>query len=162
MNPHTRLALCALFTGAAFGQAPHISAIVNSASGQVGYGLAANTWLTIYGENLSPSTDTWAGQGTSLDGVRVYIALPSCCIDIIGPPPPGYPQGGVSIASEYYPATISYVSPTQINMMVQPYMLSPGNIHGRLDHTRHKAGVCQTSISSCRLSRLRCCPLGLP
>jgi uncharacterized protein (TIGR03437 family) len=64
-------------------------------------GIAPDSWITIFGTNLSPVTDTWAnsivnGQlPTSLDGVSVSV-------------------GGE-------PAYIAYVSPTQINA------IAPGN-----------------------------------
>ena len=67
--------------------------IVNGASFQAG--IAAGSWITIKGTNLSSVTDTWANAivngslPTSLDGVKVSV-------------------GGE-------PAYIAYVSPTQIN-----------------------------------------------
>lgn len=69
--------------------------VVNGASFQAG--IAAGSWITILGTNLSSVTDTWANAivngvlPISLDGVRVSV-------------------GG-------QPAYISYVSPTQINAL---------------------------------------------
>jgi uncharacterized protein (TIGR03437 family) len=76
---------------------PSISAngVVNGAS--FAPGIAANSWATIYGANLSTATDTWAnaivnGQlPTSLDGVSVMV-------------------GGK-------PAYVNFVSPGQINIL---------------------------------------------
>jgi len=67
--------------------------VVNGASFQAG--IARGSWITIYGTNLSPKTDTWANAivggnlPTSLDGVKVSV-------------------GGD-------PAYIYYISPTQID-----------------------------------------------
>jgi uncharacterized protein (TIGR03437 family) len=85
--------------------APSISAngIVNGAS--FAPGIAANSWATIFGANLSTTTDTWAnaianGQlPTSLDGVRVMV-------------------GGK-------PAYVNFVSPGQINILVPD--IDPGS-----------------------------------
>jgi uncharacterized protein (TIGR03437 family) len=65
-------------------------------------GMAPNSWITIYGTNLAPKTDTWQSSimdgnlPTSLDGVSVNV-------------------GGA-------PAYVSYISPTQINA-VTPNLL---------------------------------------
>jgi len=89
--------------------------IVSGASFQSG--IAANSWFTIRGKNLSPKTDVWAGainNGSlpqSLDGVSVSV-------------------GG-------QPAYIAYVSPTQINA------LAPGVAAGSLSVT--VSNMCATS-----------------
>ncbi len=72
---------------------PESGGVVNSASFLAG--IAPNSWITIFGTNLSPVTDTWANAivngnlPTLLDGVSVSV-------------------GGE-------PAYVYYVSPTQIN-----------------------------------------------
>ena len=77
---------------------------VNSASMQPGFGSGA--WVTIFGANLSPVTDSWADSvvdgrvPTSLDGVAVTI-------------------GG-------QPAYPSYISPTQINAVAPA--VGPGTV----------------------------------
>jgi uncharacterized protein (TIGR03437 family) len=74
----------------------NITAVGNGASYQPGF--ASATWVTIYGTNLSQSTQTWQGADfvngllpTSLDGVSVTI-------------------DGVA-------AYVEYISPTQINVL---------------------------------------------
>ncbi len=69
--------------------------VVNSASFQAG--VAANSWITIFGTNLSPVTDAW-------DNVIVDGVLP-VSLD------------GVSVGVAGQPAYIAYVSPTQINAL---------------------------------------------
>jgi uncharacterized protein (TIGR03437 family) len=79
--------------------------VVNGASFQPG--IAPDSWFTIFGANLSSTTDTWTVVNgilpTSLDGVKVTV-------------------GGM-------PAYISYISPTQING------LAPGIASGDLPVT---------------------------
>jgi uncharacterized protein (TIGR03437 family) len=78
--------------------------VVSGASFQAG--IVPNSWITIYGTNLSPKTDTWDNavvNGTlplSLDGVSVSV-------------------GGL-------PAYISYISPGQINALAPN--VGPGNL----------------------------------
>jgi uncharacterized protein (TIGR03437 family) len=75
---------------------PVISSVVNGASFQTG--VAPNSWATIQGTNLASTTDNWNnsianGQlPTSLDGVTVLF--------------------------DGFPAYPSYISPTQINLLV--------------------------------------------
>lgn len=76
---------------------PSIAAVANAASFQPGIAPAA--WITIFGTNLSMTTRPWGSQDftngalpTQLDNVSVTV-------------------GG-------YPAAISYVSPTQLNVQV--------------------------------------------
>jgi len=73
---------------------PAITAVVSDASFQAG--VSANSWITIFGVNLAPTTDTWTNAvgadgslPTSLDKVSVSV-------------------GGL-------PAYIEYISSTQIN-----------------------------------------------
>ena len=78
--------------------------IVSGASYQAG--IAANSWITIYGTNLSPVTDIWTNAVVngnlpqSLDGVRVSV-------------------GG-------QPAYVEYISPGQINVLAPN--VAPGNV----------------------------------
>jgi uncharacterized protein (TIGR03437 family) len=78
--------------------------VVSGASFQAG--IVPNSWITIYGTNLSPKTDTWDNSvvngtlPTSLDGVGVSV-------------------GGL-------PAYISYISPGQINALAPN--VGPGNL----------------------------------
>lgn len=90
---------------AAGGAAPSISTngIVNGASFQPG--IAANSWMSIGGSNLSPVTDNWANAvvngklPTSLDGVSVSVGGK-----------PGY---------------IEYISSTLINLMAPDVTAGP-------------------------------------
>jgi uncharacterized protein (TIGR03437 family) len=88
--------------------APVITAVVNGASFQANQSFAANTYVTIQGTNLASTTGTWnnsiiGGQlPTSLNGVTVSF-----------PGGPGY---------------ISYVSPTQINVLAPPAGGSAGQL----------------------------------
>jgi uncharacterized protein (TIGR03437 family) len=74
---------------------PAIGSVANAASFQAG--IVPNSWITIFGTNLSSITDNWANAiingnlPTSLDGVKV------------------------SVGEE--PTYISYISPTQINAL---------------------------------------------
>lgn len=88
------------------GAGPSISAVQNGASFQ--NGIAANSWMTIKGSNLSTVTDTWAnaivnGQlPTKLDGVTVTV-------------------GG-------QPAYIYFVSSGQINVVAPNVPPGPVNV----------------------------------
>jgi uncharacterized protein (TIGR03437 family) len=85
---------------------PVITGAVNGASFQPG--VAANSWATIQGSNLAPTTDTWDrfisnGQlPTSLDGVTVTF--------------------------DGKPAYLSYISPTQINLVVPDIESTPTGV----------------------------------
>jgi uncharacterized protein (TIGR03437 family) len=82
--------------------------ILNAASNQPGSGIVPNSYVTIKGTNLASITDTWnssivGGQlPTSLDGVTVTFSGA-----------PGY---------------ISYISPTQINVLVPQIDLGSASV----------------------------------
>jgi uncharacterized protein (TIGR03437 family) len=89
--------------------APAISAtsgVVNGASFQAG--IAAGSWLTINGQNLSTTTGTW---GNSI----VNGALPTTL-------------DGVSVMVGSQPAYIEYVSPTQINAVAPNIPAGPVSV----------------------------------
>jgi uncharacterized protein (TIGR03437 family) len=76
--------------------AGNIAGVTNAGSFQSGF--ASATWVSIFGTNLSASTQTWSGSDfvngllpTSLDGVSVTI--------------------------DGIPAYVEYISPTQINVL---------------------------------------------
>jgi len=71
--------------------------VVNGASFQAA-GIASNSYLTIQGTNLASSTDTWS---KSIVGGQLPTVL-----------------DGVTVNIEGFPAYISYISPTQINILV--------------------------------------------
>ncbi len=77
---------------------PSITGVLNGASFEAGQSLAANTFVTIQGTNLSSSKDSWSIVGgalpTELDGVTVTFSG--------------------------FPGYISYVSSTQINVLAPP------------------------------------------
>ena len=77
---------------------PVIDGVVNGASFQAGAGMASNPYLTIQGTNLASTTDTW---NNSIVGGQLPTVL-----------------DGVTVNIEGYPAYISYISPTQINVLV--------------------------------------------
>ena len=74
---------------------PTVAKVVNTAGGNPV--IAPNTWIEIHGTNLAPATMDWSswnfanGLPTSLDGVSVTV--------------------------DHKPAVVSYISPTQINVL---------------------------------------------
>jgi uncharacterized protein (TIGR03437 family) len=78
------------------GTAGTISGVVNTASFQPGF--ASATWVSIFGSNLSPTMDSWQAS-TFLNG-----ALPTAL-------------DGVSVTINGILAYVSYISPTQINVL---------------------------------------------
>ncbi|HUJ51214.1 MAG TPA: YCF48-related protein [Bryobacteraceae bacterium] len=84
---------------------PMITSVVNAASLQPG--IAANTWVTIFGSSLAPKNDDWTNSivngalPTNVDGVKVTI-------------------GGK-------PAYIYYLTPGQLNVLA-PADLSSGSV----------------------------------
>ncbi len=80
--------------------APSISAVVNGASFAASQSIASNTFVTIQGTNLSTATNTW---GSSIIGGALPTSL-----------------SGVTVSFSGTPGYISYVSPTQINVLVPP------------------------------------------
>jgi uncharacterized protein (TIGR03437 family) len=75
---------------------PVISSAVNAASFQTG--VAANSWATVLGTNLASTTDSWNNAITN------------------GPLPTSL--DGVTVTFDGKPAYLSYISPTQINLVV--------------------------------------------
>jgi uncharacterized protein (TIGR03437 family) len=99
--------------------APQISSIVSSATYQSG-SFAANSWVTIFGTNLSPTSRSWTngdilngGLPFSLDGVSVVLT---------GAPRLAY---------------VGYVSPTQVNFLL-PTDQGPATVQVQV---RNSAGI---------------------
>lgn len=80
--------------------APVISAVVNGASFSANQSIAPNTYITIQGTNLSTATSTW---NDSIIGGQLPTSL-----------------NGVTVTFSSLPGYISYVSPTQINVLAPP------------------------------------------
>jgi uncharacterized protein (TIGR03437 family) len=80
--------------------APVISTVVNGASFSADQSIAPNTYVTIQGTNLSTSTNTW---NNSIVGGQLPTSL-----------------NGVTVTFSTAPGYISYVSPTQINVLAPP------------------------------------------
>lgn len=77
---------------------PVITGVVNGAS--FNPGIAANTWVTIRGTNLSGQTDVW-------DKAVIAGKLPTALADV-----------SVTIAGR--PMYVEYISPTQLNVLTPP------------------------------------------
>lgn len=75
---------------------PVITGVVNGASFQTG--VSANSWATIQGTNLASKTDNW---NNSIQNGQLPTSL-----------------DGVTVLFDGIPAYISYVSPTQLNVLV--------------------------------------------
>jgi uncharacterized protein (TIGR03437 family) len=73
-----------------------ITAVANGASVQAGF--ASATWVSIFGANLSQTTQTWQGSDF------VNGLLPTSL-------------GGVSVTVNGLPAYVGYISPTQVNVL---------------------------------------------
>ena len=80
--------------------APVITAVVNGASFSANQSIAPNTYVTIVGTNLSTATNTW---NNSIVGGQLPTSL-----------------NGVTVTFSGLPGYISYVSPTQINVLAPP------------------------------------------
>jgi uncharacterized protein (TIGR03437 family) len=91
-------------SGVAAALAPNITSVVNGASFQPG--IASNSWVAIYGTNLSTVTDFWTVTNgefpTQVDGVSVSI-------------------GGM-------PAYVEFVSPGQINVLAPNIGAGPAQV----------------------------------
>jgi uncharacterized protein (TIGR03437 family) len=106
--------LIGLFLVVCVSAQPTITAVVNGASFQPS-GLTSNTWITIFGTNLSSTTRTWNGSDfvngalpTYLDNTQVLVSLCSTTNSTCGLP----------LQSNGRQAYIEYISPTQINIMI--------------------------------------------
>src|SRR5260370_570739 len=78
--------------GGGGGNKPTVSAVVSASGFNAKAGVAAGTWLEIYGSNLSATTRSWAGSDfngnsapTSLDGVGGTVGGPSAYVDFVSP-----------------------------------------------------------------------------
>jgi uncharacterized protein (TIGR03437 family) len=89
-----------LVLGATVPARPVIGAngVVSGASFQQGQGIVSNSYVTIQGTNLASTTDTW---NNSIVGGQLPTVL-----------------DGVTVSIEGIPAYLSYISPTQINVLV--------------------------------------------
>jgi uncharacterized protein (TIGR03437 family) len=81
--------------------APEISLVVNAADGNPA--IAPNTWVEINGTNLAPAGDARAWQGSDFVGGKMPVAL-----------------DGVSATLNGKSAYVSYISPTQVNILTPP------------------------------------------
>lgn len=93
----TRCAAALLFVGCLWPQdsLPVAAEVINTAGGNPI--IAPNTWLEIHGNNLAPVTTDWSSWNFA-SGLPVSL-------------------GGVSVTVNNKPAVISYISPTQINVL---------------------------------------------
>lgn len=80
--------------------APVITGVVNGASFQANQSITPNTYVTIQGTNLASATGTW---NSSIVGGQLPTSL-----------------NGVTVTFSGVPGYISYVSPTQINVLAPP------------------------------------------
>jgi uncharacterized protein (TIGR03437 family) len=82
--------------------------ILNAASNQPGSGIVANSYVTIKGTNLASTTDT---LNSSIVGGQLPTSL-----------------DGVTVTFEGRPGYISYISPTQINVLVPQIDLGSASV----------------------------------
>jgi uncharacterized protein (TIGR03118 family) len=82
------------------------ASIINAA--QIGAGIAANTWITIVGTGLAATKRSWMPNDFGASGTTLPTSL-----------------DGVGVTLNGEPGYISYISPTQINLLT-PALLSPG------------------------------------
>jgi uncharacterized protein (TIGR03437 family) len=87
---------------------PAITAVQNAASNLADSGIASDSYLTIKGTNLASTTDTW---NNSIVGGQLPTVL-----------------DGVTVMFSGTPGYISYISPTQINVLVPPTALGTASI----------------------------------
>ena len=80
--------------------APVITGVVNGASFQSNQSVAPNAYVTVQGTNLSSITNTW---NSSIVGGQLPTSL-----------------NGVTVSFSGAPGYISYISPTQINVLAPP------------------------------------------
>jgi uncharacterized protein (TIGR03437 family) len=90
--------------------APVISAsgVVSGGSFQTGPGIASNSYVTILGTNLASTTDTW---NNSITGGQLPTSL-----------------DGVTVTFYDTPGYISYISPTQINVLAPQMALGSTSV----------------------------------
>jgi uncharacterized protein (TIGR03437 family) len=85
--------------GGVAGGAVRVTGILNAAS--YGARIASNTWVSVIGQGLTPVTRAWTSS--DFDGDRIPVSL-----------------SGTSILIGDKPGYISYISPTQINVLLPP------------------------------------------
>jgi uncharacterized protein (TIGR03437 family) len=85
---------------------PLINSVSNAAPG-AGTAIAANTWLQINGTNLAPSGDTRSWRSSDFAANQMPIQL-----------------DGVSVTVNGKNAFVSYISPTQVNILTPPDAIS--------------------------------------
>src|SRR5579872_691016 len=81
--------------------APVITRVSNAANGSAA--IAPNTWVAIQGSNLAPAGDTRSWQASDFVNAQMPTKL-----------------DGVSVTVNGRPAYVSYISPTQINILTPP------------------------------------------
>jgi uncharacterized protein (TIGR03437 family) len=88
---------------------PNAASVVNAA--QVGGGIAANTYVSIYGNNLAATKRTWTTSDFGANGTTLPASL-----------------DGVSVMVNGEPAYICYISPVQINLLTPADLPLAGGI----------------------------------
>jgi len=91
------------------GAPPAITAggVVNAASNRPG--IASATWISIYGTNLAPTTQTWSAPDFVGNSLPTQLA-------------------GVSVSIDGEPAYVYYISPTQINVLAPDYLAETASV----------------------------------
>jgi uncharacterized protein (TIGR03437 family) len=88
---------------------PNAAGVANAA--QAGGGIAANTFVSIYGNNLAATKRAWATSDFGANGTTLPTSL-----------------NGVSVTVNGEPAYICYISPVQINLLTPADLPSAGGI----------------------------------
>ena len=109
-----RLALL-LFSATVFAQnSPTIASVANAAGGQAT--IAPNTWVTIFGQNLARANDSRTWQTSDFVNGPMPLSL-----------------DGVSVTVNGKGAYLSYISPTQVNILTPPNAM-PGSVMVQVTH----------------------------
>jgi uncharacterized protein (TIGR03437 family) len=85
--------------GGVAGGAVRVTAVQNAAS--YGARIAPNAWVSVFGQGLTPVTRAWTSADFHGDRMPVFLS-------------------GTSVLIEDKPGYISYISPTQINVLLPP------------------------------------------
>ena len=108
---------------------PNLASAVNAA--QVGGGIAANTFVSIYGTDLAVTKRTWATQDFGTNGTTLPTSL-----------------DGVSVMINGEPAYICYISPVQINLLTPTDLPSIGRVTVQVSNGTLTSATIQVQVQA--------------
>jgi uncharacterized protein (TIGR03437 family) len=108
---------------------PNAASVLNAA--QVGGGIAANTYVSIYGTDLAATKRTWTTSDFGANGTTLPTSL-----------------DGVSVTVNGEPAYICYISPVQINLLTPTDLPTAGRVAVQVSNGTLTSGFVNVNLQA--------------